>query len=96
MSRAGAMNIRSYRFGNLDVDGRSYTSDVVITPELVPARSMKTSVVGLVSSRNSRRSRPARVGLVRPAKPQVVRQQPHAEDSQRHKHAEEAGAQGTA
>jgi hypothetical protein len=33
MSTAGATNIRSYRFGKIEIDGRSYTSDVVITPE---------------------------------------------------------------
>jgi hypothetical protein len=27
------MNIRSYRFGKIDIDGRSYTSDVIVTPE---------------------------------------------------------------
>lgn len=58
--------------------------------------SMKTSVGCLVSCQDSRRSRPARVGLVRPVKPHVVRQKPHAQDSQRHKHAEQAGARGTA
>jgi hypothetical protein len=33
MNRAGAMKIRSYRFGRIDLDGRSYTADVIITPE---------------------------------------------------------------
>ncbi|RPI56696.1 MAG: hypothetical protein EHM55_04460 [Acidobacteria bacterium] len=27
------MNIRGYRFGRIDIDDRSYTSDVIITPE---------------------------------------------------------------
>ena len=27
------MNITSYRFGKIDIDGRTYTSDVMITPE---------------------------------------------------------------
>jgi hypothetical protein len=29
------MNIAGYRFGRIDVDGRTYTSDVIITPERV-------------------------------------------------------------
>jgi hypothetical protein len=29
----GVTSIRSYRFGRIDVGGRSYTSDVIITPE---------------------------------------------------------------
>lgn len=29
------MNITSYRFGKIDVDGRTYTSDLIITPERV-------------------------------------------------------------
>jgi hypothetical protein len=27
------MIIRSYRFGKIEIDGRSYTSDVIVTPE---------------------------------------------------------------
>jgi hypothetical protein len=27
------MSIRSYRFGKIEIDGRSYTSDVILTPE---------------------------------------------------------------
>jgi len=27
------MNIAGYRFGRIEIDGRTYTSDVVITPE---------------------------------------------------------------
>ena len=29
------MNIAGYRFGRIDIDGRTYTSDVIITPERV-------------------------------------------------------------
>jgi hypothetical protein len=29
------MNISGYRFGRIDIDGRTYTSDVIITPERV-------------------------------------------------------------
>ena len=29
------MNITAYHFGRIDVDGRTYTSDVIITPERV-------------------------------------------------------------
>jgi hypothetical protein len=29
------MNIAGYHFGRIDVDGRTYTSDVIITPERV-------------------------------------------------------------
>jgi hypothetical protein len=29
------MNIIGYRFGRIDIDGRTYTSDVIITPERV-------------------------------------------------------------
>ena len=31
------MNIRAYRFGRVDIDGHSYHSDVIITPEGVIA-----------------------------------------------------------
>jgi hypothetical protein len=33
MRRATTMSIRSYRFGKIEIDGRSYTSDVILTPE---------------------------------------------------------------
>jgi hypothetical protein len=29
------MNISGYRFGTIEIDGRTYTSDVIITPERV-------------------------------------------------------------
>lgn len=29
------MNIAAYRFGRIEIDGRTYTSDVIITPERV-------------------------------------------------------------
>jgi hypothetical protein len=29
------MNIAAYRFGTIDIDGRAYASDVIITPERV-------------------------------------------------------------
>jgi len=29
------MNISAYRFGRIDIDGRTYTSDVIVTPERV-------------------------------------------------------------
>jgi hypothetical protein len=29
------MNIDGYRFGRIDIDGRTYTSDVIVTPEHV-------------------------------------------------------------
>jgi hypothetical protein len=37
MRRATTMSIRSYRFGKIEIDGRSYTSDVILTPEGVVA-----------------------------------------------------------
>ena len=32
------MTISGYRFGRIDIDGRAYTSDVIITPERVDDR----------------------------------------------------------
>jgi hypothetical protein len=37
------MNISGYRFGRIDIGGRTYTSDVIVTPECVIDGWMETA-----------------------------------------------------